>query len=156
MSWSNENKSCMRVDKSWQARVCIRVFSTLMSWSNENKSYMRVDKREFVWEFSQLSCPGKTRTRVTWELVRVDKREFVWEFSQHLPSIFCSLEYRVSWLGGWRLRWRACMNWRHLTRRRAQCFILACARWRLPGICVWCGLRIPSGRSEVKRLRWRS
>ena len=30
---------------------------------------MRVDKREFVWEFSQLSCPGQTRTRVeSWEL----------------------------------------------------------------------------------------
>ena len=45
---------------------------------------MRVDKREFVWEFSQLSCPGQTRTRVAWELMRVDKREFVWEFSQLL------------------------------------------------------------------------
>ena len=43
---------------------------------------MRVDKREFVWQFSQLSCPGQTRTRVTWELMRVDKREFVWQFSQ--------------------------------------------------------------------------
>ena len=30
MSWSNENKSCMRVDESRQARVCTRVFSTLM------------------------------------------------------------------------------------------------------------------------------
>ena len=66
MSWSDENKSCMRVDKSWQARVRMRVFSTLMSWSNENKSCMRVDKWEFVWEFSQLSCPGQTRTRVAW------------------------------------------------------------------------------------------
>ena len=37
-----------RVDESWQVRVCTRVFSTLMSWSNENKSCMRVDKREFV------------------------------------------------------------------------------------------------------------
>ena len=44
MSWSNENKNCMRVDKSWQARVCMRVFSTLMSWSKENKSCMRVDE----------------------------------------------------------------------------------------------------------------
>ena len=116
MSWSNENKSCMRVDKqeftrefhqlscpgqtrtrvaweltseslhesfinshvlvkreqelheSWQARVYMRVSSTLMSWSNENKSCMRVDKREFTWEFHQLSCPGQTRTRVAREL----------------------------------------------------------------------------------------
>ena len=33
---------------------------------------MRVDKREFVGEFSQLSCPDQTRTGV---LMRVDKRE---------------------------------------------------------------------------------
>ena len=114
-SWSNENKSCMRVDikrefawefhklscsgqtrtrvaweltseslhesfinsrvlvkreqelhESWQARVCMRVSSTLVSWSNENKSCMRVDKREFTWEFHQLSCPGQMRTRVEW------------------------------------------------------------------------------------------
>ena len=44
MSWSNENKSCMRVDESWQARVYMRVFSTVMSWSNENKSSMKVEK----------------------------------------------------------------------------------------------------------------
>ena len=68
MPRSNENKSYMRVDESWEARVCMRVFSTLVSRSNENKSYMRVEKREFAWEFSQLSCPVQTRTRVTWEL----------------------------------------------------------------------------------------
>jgi hypothetical protein len=33
-----------------------------------NESYMRVEKREFAWEFSQLSWPGQTRTRVAWEL----------------------------------------------------------------------------------------
>ena len=33
---------------------------------------------------SQFSCPGRTRTRVAWELMRADKREFVREFSQHL------------------------------------------------------------------------
>ena len=43
-SWLNENKSCMRVDESCQARVCMKVFSTLKSWLNENKSCMRVDK----------------------------------------------------------------------------------------------------------------
>ena len=36
-----------------------------------------VDKQEFVWEFSQLSCPGQTRTRVARVLMKVDKREFV-------------------------------------------------------------------------------
>jgi hypothetical protein len=64
------------------ARVCMKVFTTLVPRSNENKSCMRVEKWEFVWEFSQLSCPGQKRTRVAWELMRVEKREFAWEFSQ--------------------------------------------------------------------------
>jgi hypothetical protein len=72
--------------------------SHLISQSTENKSYMRVEKREFAWElmrvnkrefageFSQLSCPVQTRTRVTWELMRVDKWEFAWEFlNSHVP-----------------------------------------------------------------------
>ena len=41
--------------ESWQARVYMRVSSTFIAWSNENKSCMRVDKREFTWEFHQLS-----------------------------------------------------------------------------------------------------
>ena len=93
----------MRVDESWEARACMRVFLTIMSWSNVDESWwelrseslyesflnchvlvkrgwelMRVEKREFVWEFSQLSCPGQTRIRIN----EVEKREFVWEFSQ--------------------------------------------------------------------------
>jgi hypothetical protein len=45
--------------------VCMtRVFSTLMARSNENKSCMRVDEsweaRLFAWEFSQLLCPGRS------------------------------------------------------------------------------------------------
>jgi hypothetical protein len=75
VSRSNENKSCMRVDESWEARVCVRVFSTLMARSNENKSCMRVEKREFAWDFSQLSWPGQTRTRVAWELRSESLRE---------------------------------------------------------------------------------
>jgi 3'-phosphoadenosine 5'-phosphosulfate sulfotransferase len=39
-----------------------------MPWSNENKTCMRVEKREFTSEFSQLSCPGQTRKKVAWEL----------------------------------------------------------------------------------------
>ena len=46
-----------------------------------DENWLRVDKREFVWEFSQLSYPGQTRTRSRWELVRVVKGEFVWELS---------------------------------------------------------------------------
>jgi predicted transcriptional regulator len=54
--------------ESWQARVFVRVLSTFIVWSNENKSCMRVDKREFSWEFSQLSLLDQTWTRVAWEL----------------------------------------------------------------------------------------
>jgi hypothetical protein len=64
MSRSNENKSCLRVDDSWEARVYMRVFSALVPRSNENKSCLRVEKQKFAWEFSQLSCPGQTRTSV--------------------------------------------------------------------------------------------
>ena len=49
---------------SWQERV----LWTFFAWSNENKSCMRVDKREFTWEFHQLSLLDQTRTRVAWEL----------------------------------------------------------------------------------------
>ena len=55
----------------------MRVFSTLVSLSKMNKSCMRVDKRESVKEFSQLSCPGQTRTRVAREVIRDEKRKFV-------------------------------------------------------------------------------
>ena len=75
MSWSNENKSCIRVDESWcrvDKREFVWEFSTVMSWLNENKSCMTVDKswqvrvcmRVFstlklmthVLSFSQLTC----------------------------------------------------------------------------------------------------
>jgi hypothetical protein len=44
MPRSNKNKSCMRVDESWEARVSMRVISTFVPRSNENKSCMRVDE----------------------------------------------------------------------------------------------------------------
>ncbi len=67
--------------ESWQARVYMRVFSTFIAWSNENKSCMRVDKREFTWQFSQLSLLDQTRTRVAWELTS-ESYIITWEFSQ--------------------------------------------------------------------------
>jgi hypothetical protein len=130
--------------ENWQARVYMRVFSTFIAWSNENKSCMRVDKREFTWEFSKLSLLDQTRTRVARELrseslhesflnfhclikreqelheswearviymrvfstfiawsnenkscMRVDKREFTWEFSQ--LSLLDQTRTRVAW-----------------------------------------------------------
>ena len=54
--------------ESWQARVYMRVSSTFIAWSNENNSCMRVDKWEFTWEFRELSLLDQTGTRVAWEL----------------------------------------------------------------------------------------
>ena len=62
MSWSNENKSCMKVNESWQARVCMRVFLTLMSWSNKNKSCMRVDE---IWQARGV-CMRVFLTLMSW------------------------------------------------------------------------------------------
>ena len=57
--------------ESWwelRRRVCMRVFSTLVTRSNENKNCMRFhescEAREFACEFSQLSWPGQTKTRI--------------------------------------------------------------------------------------------
>ena len=77
MSWSNENKSYVRADKSWEARVCMRVFLTLLSWSNENKSCTRV-----------VCCPGRTRTRVARELfvVLVEREQELHESWWELTS----------------------------------------------------------------------
>jgi hypothetical protein len=100
MPRSNENKSCTRVDESWEARVCMRVFSTLIPRSNENKSCMRVDESweaTFAWKFSQLSCPGQTRTRVAWELMRVDwilPRAYAETFIKTLIKIWTSSKWR--------------------------------------------------------------
>ena len=66
-------KGEQELHESWEARVYMRVFSTFIAWSNENKSCMRVDKRKFTWEFSQHSLLDQTRTRVTWELLRVEQ-----------------------------------------------------------------------------------
>ncbi len=54
----------------------MRDLSTILSRSNENKSCMKVEKQDFASEFSQLLSPLQTKTRVACELMRVDKREF--------------------------------------------------------------------------------
>jgi hypothetical protein len=68
----------MRVDvyESWEARVCIRISSTLMLRSNANKSCMRVDwilpraQRKLSSQFEpvQSRVGGHMRARVAWEL----------------------------------------------------------------------------------------
>ena len=68
----NENKSCMRVDETWDMTACIRVFSSLASWSNENKSWVRIhDTRVYECSITgvsiSLSCwsnENKTCKRV--------------------------------------------------------------------------------------------
>ena len=85
-----------RVDESWEARVCMRVFSTLMSWSNEDK-LMRVEKRKFVWEFSQLfgnyhngliinQSQFKTLTQLLW-FKNLNQFKAQIEFTQFLAFI---------------------------------------------------------------------
>jgi hypothetical protein len=84
------------------ARVCMKVFTTLVPRSNMNKSCMRVEKWEFVWEFSQLSCPGQTRTRVAWELHESwEGRVCMRDFSTLMPR---SKENKSCMRVAWELR----------------------------------------------------
>jgi hypothetical protein len=55
---------------------------------------MRVEKREFAWEFSQLSCPGQTRTRVAWELASESLHESF--LNSHAP-VKWEQELHESW-----------------------------------------------------------
>jgi hypothetical protein len=93
----HHNEKGKNARKQSLARVCMRVFTTLVPRrAGQTRTrvawvLMRVEKREFAWEFSQLSCSGQTRTRVAWELMRVE----TWEFSQ----LSCSgqTRTRVAW-----------------------------------------------------------
>jgi hypothetical protein len=87
---SNENKSCMRVDESWEARVCIRVFSTLMAQSNENKSSMRVDES---WE--ERVCMRVFSTHVP----RSKRTRVTWELIRVEKREFASEFSQLSWPG---------------------------------------------------------
>ena len=70
MSRSNENKSYMRVDESWQARVCTRVFSThhfisseleLVSTQTLSNSSSRLTRSTKLKLFEDNSCALKIR-----------------------------------------------------------------------------------------------
>jgi hypothetical protein len=75
-STNNENKSCMRVYVSWEAKVCMRVFSTLMPRStNENKSCMRVD--ESWLDINARVAKTLIKISTSSKLMRVDKS--AWE-----------------------------------------------------------------------------
>ena len=81
--WEFSQLSClgqnrMRVDESWEARVCMRVFSTIMSWSNEDESWWELRSESLYERFLNYHVLVKQG----WELMRVEKRELVWEFSQ--------------------------------------------------------------------------
>jgi hypothetical protein len=70
-------------------------------WSRKRRvkpELMRVEKREFAWEFSQLSCPGQTRTRVAWELRSESLHESF--LNSHVP-VKREQELHESW---WELR----------------------------------------------------
>ena len=72
--------------ESWQARVYMRVFSTFIAWSNENKSCMKVDKRELTWEFAQLSLLDQTRTRVAWQATTLTSESLHESFLKFIKS----------------------------------------------------------------------
>jgi hypothetical protein len=68
---SNENKSS---HESWEARVCMRVFSTPTCLSQTRTRVAWELRRDSLHESflnSQLSCSGQTRTRVAWKLMTV-------------------------------------------------------------------------------------
>ena len=71
MSWSNESKSCMRVEKRQLVESFYNsFFNSLVLVKREEKLYesrrnfIIIELLEFVREFSQLSCPSQTTTRV--------------------------------------------------------------------------------------------
>ena len=81
--WEFSQLSCpgqtrMKVDESWEARVCMRVFLILMSWSNdEDESWWELRSESLHESFLNYHILVKRG----WELMRVEKREFVWVFS---------------------------------------------------------------------------
>ena len=71
MSWSNESKSCMRVEKRQLVESFYNsFFNSLVLVKREEELYesrrnfIIIELLEFVREFSQLSCPSQTTTRV--------------------------------------------------------------------------------------------
>jgi hypothetical protein len=72
----------VRVDKSWQARVCMRVFSTLIPWSNVNKSCVRVDWVAKILINSHFLSSTFSSTLKFWTFTRL--HESWWEFQ--IPS----------------------------------------------------------------------
>ena len=127
MSWLNNNKSCMRVDESWQTRVGMRVFSTLMCWSNENKSYMRVDKR-VVWEFFQLSCRSCLLQTLVFVLVNfIIYRQPYNYFLISFPDVFSKISMTSPSLVR---KIPICRNSiRHLENLDAKTFLITCRCW---------------------------
>ena len=69
----------------------------------------RLHKREFAWEFSQVSRPGQTRTRVAWELKRVG-----------FMKVFSTL---MSWWNENKSCTRVDVSW------RARCFLTTLMSW---------------------------
>ena len=54
--WEFSQLSCpgqtrMRVDESWEVRVCMRVFLTITSWLNEDESWWELTSGNFVRVF---------------------------------------------------------------------------------------------------------
>ena len=92
---SRPGQTRKELHESWEARVCVRVFSTLMSWSNKNKSGTRIDEswqERVCMRVSQLSCLGQARTWVAQELIEL-KSESLYE--SFLNSHACPGQMRM-------------------------------------------------------------
>ena len=135
-----------RVDESLQARVCMRVISTLVSWSNENKSW---------WEFTSESLyESYLNSRV---LVKREQelRESWWEltseslYESYLNSrvlVKREQELRESW---WELTseslYESCLNSRVLVKREQELRESWQAR-----VCMWIILTLASWSKKKK------
>ena len=61
-------------------------------WEFSQPSCPGQTRKKVAWEFSQLSCRGQTRTRVVWDLMRVDKRLFALQFFNYHYLVKCKQE----------------------------------------------------------------
>jgi hypothetical protein len=98
MPWSNENKSCMRVEKQ---ELAYESFFNSHAPVKPEQELMRSEKRGFAWEFCNSHAPVKQEQ----ELTRVGKRVCMRVFSTPKPRSNENKScMRVDWISGMRAR----------------------------------------------------
>jgi hypothetical protein len=126
LTWCGINKKPRsKEDESSQARVCIRVFSTLMPRSNENKSCTRVIDESWEARVCMRVCMRVFSTLTVWSnenksYMRVETRARVATFIKSRP----------------RLSKAYCMWWKEWSERSIE-FILFCVRGTLNSNLPW-------------------